>query len=90
MGSLVVLLLAERAPWKGLVRRAHSRINQATLEKEVWDWLDICSGRPSSPQRLARLARRSCSSGLSGFSGCFGLFGFSGSSNKTNKTDQMN
>ena len=31
-GSPVVLLLAERAPsQKGLVRRAQSRINQATL-----------------------------------------------------------
>ena len=32
-----------------LIRRAHSRINQATLEKEVRDWEDTRSGRPSSP-----------------------------------------
>jgi hypothetical protein len=30
-GSLVVLLLAERARWEVLVRRAQSRIDQATL-----------------------------------------------------------
>jgi hypothetical protein len=31
MGNLVVLLLAERAPSEGLVRRAQSRIDQAAL-----------------------------------------------------------
>jgi hypothetical protein len=39
-GSLVVLLLAERAQW---------RINQATLESGVWDWDDTHSGRSISP-----------------------------------------
>ncbi len=28
---------------KVLVRRAHSRIDQATLEKEIGDWEDACS-----------------------------------------------
>ena len=32
-GSLGVLLLAERARWIVLVRRAQSKINQATLEE---------------------------------------------------------
>jgi len=26
-----------------IVRRAHSRINQATLYRKVWDWEDACS-----------------------------------------------
>ena len=32
-----------------LVRRAQWRINQATLESEVWDWDDTYSGRSISP-----------------------------------------
>jgi hypothetical protein len=36
-------------PQKGLVRRTHSRINQATLEKEVWDWEDTRSWESTRP-----------------------------------------
>ena len=32
-----------------LVRRAQWRINQATLESEVWDWDDTRSGSSMSP-----------------------------------------
>ena len=35
MGSLVVLLLAQRAASEALVGRAHSRSDQATLERDV-------------------------------------------------------
>jgi len=41
-----------------LVRRAHSRINQATLEKEVRDWEDTRSGRPSSPPSREKIEAR--------------------------------
>jgi hypothetical protein len=36
-------------PQKALVGRAQSRINQATLESEVWDWDDTWSGSSISP-----------------------------------------
>src|SRR4029077_15688514 len=56
------------------VRYAHSRINQATLEKEVWDWEDTRSGKstrtsPSGPSRSSRMSRVKVAIGSTGVPG---------------------
>jgi hypothetical protein len=47
-------------PEKGLVRRAHSRINQATLGKQVGMERTRAVGSLPGLPRLARLARPAC------------------------------
>ena len=45
---------------KVLVRRAHSRIDQATLENEVEDWITRAVGDQSSPPSRGRLIEERC------------------------------